>query len=89
MRNPHVLYLDVQSAGSLGGDGQSVCELQAALSVLSQLLSSAIRLPGCRVSVRWKRTLLFIVPSRSFISLRMWNILQGFSKELGGFIEGA
>lgn len=52
MRNLHVFHLDVQSAGSLGDDGQSLCELQAVLSVLSQRLSFAIRLFGCLVSAR-------------------------------------
>lgn len=39
VRNPQVFYLDVQSGEAVGDDGQSVCELQAVRSVLSQLLS--------------------------------------------------
>lgn len=50
MRNLHVFYLDVQSASSLGDDGQSVCELQAVLSALSQLLGFVIRLFSSLVS---------------------------------------
>lgn len=50
MRNLRVFYLDVQSAGSLGDDGQSAYELQAVLSVLSQLLGFVIRLFGSLVS---------------------------------------
>lgn len=50
MRNLHVFYLDVQSASSLGDDGQSVCELQAVLSALSLLLGFVIRLFSSLVS---------------------------------------
>ena len=62
VRNLHVFYLDVQSAGSVGDDGQSVCELQAVLSALSRLLCFAIRLPGCLVSARGKQHCLSLLP---------------------------
>lgn len=61
-RNLHVFYLDVQSAGSLGDDGQSVCELQAVLSVLSQLLGFVIRLFSSLVSARGKQHCLSLLP---------------------------
>ena len=63
MRNVHVFHLDVQSAGSLGNDGQSVSELQAVPSVLSQLLGfrySALQLSGL---CKREATFSFIVTS--------------------------
>lgn len=59
-RNLHVFHLDVQSAGSLGHDGQSVCELQAVLSVLSRLLGLVVPLSGL---CKREATLPFIVTS--------------------------
>lgn len=62
-RNLHVFHLDVQSAGSLRDDGQSVRALQAVLSVLSQLLGFIIRLFSSLVSARRKQPCLSLLPS--------------------------
>lgn len=62
VRNLHVFYLDVHSAGSLGDDGQSVCELQAVLSFLSQLLGFVIHLFSSLVSARGKQRCLSLLP---------------------------
>lgn len=51
----------MQSAGSLGDDGQSVCELQAVLSVLSQLLF-VIHLFCSLVSARREQHCLSLLP---------------------------
>lgn len=61
VRNLHVFYLDVHSAGSLGDDGQSVCELQAVLSILSQLLGFVIHLFSSLVSARGKQRCLSLL----------------------------
>ena len=66
-RNLHVFHLDVQSAGSLQDDGQSVRALQAVLSVLSQLLGFIIRLFSSLVSARRKQPCLSLLPSLTLV----------------------
>lgn len=78
MRNPQVFYLDVQSGGAVGDDGQSVCELQAVRSVLSQLLRFVVHLFCASGICKTEATLLFIVHLTrcSWMQLGMCNAFE-------------